>query len=153
MNRFSSSVEPLAGGKPCPFCDIAAGHGDALIVAEDAQTLAFLDHSPLLKGHVLVVPRRHVATLPEADDETLQALARRVRDMSAVLPKALGADGTFVAENNVVSQSVPHLHFHVVPRWRGDKLFSHNLSWRRVRYAAGEAETIAAAIRAALEKI
>lgn len=150
MDRFSSPAAAKPA-KPCPFCAIAAGKGDAHLVAEDDETIAFLDHSPLLKGHVLLIPRRHVATLPDADDATLQALARRLRDLAAALPKALGADGTFVAENNIVSQSVPHLHFHVVPRWRGDKLFSHNLSWRRVRYAAGEAEQIAAAIRAALE--
>jgi histidine triad (HIT) family protein len=150
MDRFSS-VTAARPAKPCPFCAIAAGKGDAYVVAEDAETLAFLDHSPLLKGHVLLIPRAHVATLPEADDATLQALARRLRDLAAALPRALEADGTFVAENNIVSQSVPHLHFHVVPRWRGDRLFSHSLSWRRVRYVKDEAEEIAAAIRAALQ--
>ena len=149
MDRFASPATPPRQKKPCPFCEIAAGRADAHVVAEDAQTVAFLDHSPLLAGHVLLIPRRHVATLPEADDETLQALAAQLRALAAALPRALGADGTFVAENNVVSQSVAHLHFHVVPRWRGDKLFSHNLSWRRIRYKAGEAERIAAAIRGA----
>jgi histidine triad (HIT) family protein len=153
MDRFASPAAEAAAkaSKPCPFCAITAGKGAADLVAEDAETIAFLDHSPLLKGHVLLIPRAHVATLPDADDATLQALARRLRNLAAALPRALGADGTFVAENNIVSQSVAHLHFHVVPRWRGDRLFSHNLSWRRLRYAAGEAERIAAAIRAALE--
>ena len=150
MDRFSSQVAPQPAGKPCAFCEIVAGRSKADIVAEDDHTLGFLDHSPLLIGHTLLVPRRHVATLPDADDETLQALALRLRDLAAALPAALGADGTFVAENNVVSQSMAHLHFHVVPRWRGDRLFSHNLSWRRVRYKAGEAAAVAAAIRAAL---
>ncbi len=150
MDRFSST-RAAPGGKPCPFCEIAAGRSKAQIVAEDAETIAFLDHSPLLAGHVLLVPRSHVATLPDADDATLQALALKLRALTAALPEALGADGSFVAENNVVSQSVAHLHFHVVPRWRGDKLFSHNLSWRRIRYKAGEAERIAAAIRGALQ--
>ena len=151
MDRFASPAAPRPARKPCPFCEIAAGRAEADIVAEDAETIAFLDHSPLLAGHVLLVPRRHVATLPDADDATLQALALRLRDLAAALPAALGADGTFVAENNVVSQSVAHLHFHVVPRWRGDRLFSHNLSWRRVRYRVGEAERLAEAIRAALK--
>jgi histidine triad (HIT) family protein len=149
MDRFSSAAASRPA-RPCPFCEIAAGRGDARVVAEDGETVAFLDRSPLLKGHLLLIPRAHVATLADAGDGTLQALARRLRDLAAVLPGALGADGSFVAENNIVSQSVAHLHFHVVPRWRGDRLFSHDLSWRRVRYAAGEAERIAAAIRAAL---
>jgi histidine triad (HIT) family protein len=151
MDRFASPGAASKPKKPCPFCEIAAGRGEPHIVAEDADTIAFLDHSPLLAGHVLLVPRKHVATLPEADDATLQALAFGLRALSGALPRALGADGTFVAENNVVSQSVAHLHFHVVPRWRGDRLFSHNLSWRRIRYKTGEAERIAEAIRHALQ--
>jgi len=152
MDRFASPAAQRPARKPCPFCEIVAGRAAADVVAEDAETVAFLDHSPLLAGHVLLVPRAHIKTLPEADDATLQALALRLRDLTAALPKALGADGTFVAQNNVVSQSVAHLHFHVVPRWRGDRLFSHNLSWRRIRYRKGEAERIAAAIRDALER-
>ena len=151
MDRFASPAAQRPARKPCPFCGIAAGRAAAQVVAEDSATIAFLDHSPLLAGHVLLIPRAHVTTLPEADDATLQALTRQLRALTGALPKALGADGTFVAQNNVVSQSVAHLHFHVVPRWRGDRLFSHNLSWRRIRYKAGEAERIAGAIRAALQ--
>lgn len=149
MDRFSST--PTAHGpKPCPFCAIAAGDAPAQVVAEDEMTLAFLDRSPLLPGHVLLMPQLHVETLPQADDATLQALALRLRDLSGAVPAALGADGSFVAENNIVSQSVPHLHFHVVPRRKGDKLFSRNLTWSRVRYGEGEAEMIAQKIRAAM---
>lgn len=152
MDRFASDSTPAGHpGKPCVFCEIAAGRLPAHVVLETRACIGFLDHSPLLIGHVLLVPRAHVATLPEADDATLTDLAFDLRALTAALPKALGADGTFVAENNVVSQSVPHLHFHVVPRRRGDKLFSHSLAWKRVRYGSdAEMVEIAARIRTAL---
>lgn len=153
MDRFSSAQTADARpGKPCVFCDIAAGRAPAQVVREDAATIAFLDRSPLVIGHVLLVPRAHVATLSDADDATASALMLAARDICAALPVALGCDGSFVAANNVVSQSVPHLHFHLVPRSRGDRLFSQNLVWRRVRYGsdARMAET-AARIREALQ--
>jgi len=149
LDRFSAA-RPAKPARPCPFCAIARGEGPAQVVAEDEATIAFLDRNPLLPGHVLLIPRAHVETLPEADDATLAALMRRLRGLAAAIPVALGADGSFVAQNNIVSQSVPHLHFHVVPRWKGDKLFSRNLTWARVRYREGEADTVAAKIRAAV---
>jgi histidine triad (HIT) family protein len=154
MDRFSSAHTLGASPrKRCIFCEIAAGRAPAEVVREDEATIAFLDRSPLVLGHVLLVPRAHVPTLPEADDATAAALILAVRDICAALPAALDCDGSFVAANNVVSQSVPHLHFHLVPRSRGDRLFSQNLVWRRVRYGseAKMAET-AARIRAALER-
>ena len=120
--------------KPCPFCAIAGG-GDAQTVCEDEATVAFLDRSPLAIGHCLLIPRVHVETLFEADDATLAALALASRRLARALKLAFGADGVFVAQNNVVSQSVPHLHVHLVPRFFGDKLFSTGMVWKRVRYA------------------
>ncbi|HEX8231840.1 MAG TPA: HIT family protein [Caulobacteraceae bacterium] len=151
MDRFSSARSG-EGGKPCAFCAIVGGERPAARVFEDELTLAILDHSPLAIGHVLLMPKAHVATLPELDNAALTAVAQGARALAAALPRALEADGSFVAQNNVVSQSVPHLHVHLVPRWRGDRLFSHNLSWRRVRYRdeAQMAET-AARIAAALQ--
>jgi histidine triad (HIT) family protein len=112
---------------------------------------AFLDTAPLAIGHVLVAPIAHVRTLAQADDAVTTAVMLKVRDLCRVLPGAMAADGTFVAQNNEISQSVPHLHVHVVPRTKGDRLFSDALVWRRVRYRSGEQmEETAARIRAAL---
>lgn len=150
MDRFASTHAPKPG-KPCAFCEIAAGRLPARLVLETEACLALLDRSPLLIGHVLLIPRAHVVTLPEADDATLTGLAFALRSLTAALPEALEAEGTFVAQNNVVSQSVPHLHFHVVPRTRGDKLFAYNLTWKRVRYGSeAQMDEVAGRIRAAL---
>jgi histidine triad (HIT) family protein len=130
--------------KPCAFCAVARGEGDAEVVYEDDATLALLDHSPLAIGHCLLIPRAHVETLFDADAATLAALALAARRVGAAIRDAMAADGLFVAQNNVISQSVPHLHVHLVPRWKGDKLFSGgSMVWRRVRYrdAAHRAET------------
>jgi len=135
--------------KPCPFCAIVEGNAGE-VVYEDAAALAFLDHSPLAKGHCLLIPRAHVATIFEADAATLQALAVASKAVGTAIRDAMAADGLFVGQNNVVSQSVAHLHVHLVPRWRGDKLFSHGqMVWRRVRYRDDAERTgIAARIRA-----
>jgi histidine triad (HIT) family protein len=133
----------------CLFCRFVAGEAEAPVVFEDAATLAFLDHRPLQLGHVLVVPRSHVETLPELPDELLPPLFRTVRRLAAALPGALEAEGSFVALNNRVSQSVPHLHVHVVPRRRGDGL--RGFFWPRHRYRDAEhAQQVRDAIRAAL---
>ena len=126
----------------CTFCRIASGELAAHIVHDDGSHLAFLDHRPLFPGHVLVIPRAHVPTLdelPEADVGPLFALAQRV---ARALEASLGADGTLVAANNRVSQSVPHLHIHVVPRRKGDGL--RGFFWPRKPYAS-EAEAAAMA--------
>ena len=118
----------------CIFCAIVRGEVAAEIVLDDDVCMAFLDVKPLFHGHVLVVPRAHVATLPDLPADTLGPYFARVQLIATALPVALGAEGTFVAMNNVVSQSVPHLHVHVVPRTKGDKL--KGFFWPRTKYAS-----------------
>ena len=130
----------------CPFCAIVAGDAVADIVLDIDAAVGFLDRSPLFKGHVLIVPRVHVVTLAEL--EPVGPFFEAVQLVSAALPSALGAQGTFVAMNNIVSQSVPHFHSHVVPRTRGDGL--RGFFWPRSKYAPGEAATYAARIRSEL---
>lgn len=132
----------------CVFCGIVAGDVPADIVWDDPHVMAFLDRSPLFVGHVLVVPRPHVATLPDLAD--VKALFGVVQRVATALPDALGAQGTFVAINNSVSQSVPHLHVHVVPRTKGDGL--RGFFWPRTRYGSGEAAAAARSIRAVLDR-
>ena len=115
----------------------------------DDTTVAFLDRTPLFPGHVLVVPTEHVVTLPELED--VGPLFERVRLMATAIPAALGAQGTFVALNNVVSQSVAHLHVHVVPRTRGDGL--RGFFWPRTRYKPGQAAEVAAKLRATIDEL
>jgi histidine triad (HIT) family protein len=132
----------------CVFCKIVAGDLAAALVLDEPDLVAFLDARPVFKGHVLLVPREHVVTLPDLPAalrdpflETAQRLARAVVD-------GLGAQGSFVAMNNTVSQSVPHLHLHVVPRTKGDGL--RGFFWPRTKYADGEAEEYAARLRGAI---
>jgi histidine triad (HIT) family protein len=133
----------------CLFCSIAAGAAPAHVVSETDATVAFLDLHPVFPGHVLVVPRTHVVTLPDLPLDLIEPFFAEVQRVSAALPGALDADGTFVAANNVVSQSVAHLHFHVVPRRRKDGL--RGFFWPRVRYADdAEMAATAARIRTAL---
>lgn len=116
----------------CVFCDIAEKKISAHVVFEDDVALAFLDTKPLFHGHVLVVPRRHVVTLPELAPETVGPFFERVQAVARAVPLALGSQGTFVAMNNIVSQSVAHLHVHVVPRTKGDGL--KGFFWPRTKY-------------------
>jgi histidine triad (HIT) family protein len=118
------------------FCDIVAGLVPADVVMADDDVVAFLDARPVFKGHVLVVPRDHVATLADLPVAQIEPYFLRVQQLSAVMPAALDCQGTFVAANNVVSQSVPHLHVHVVPRTKGDGL--RGFFWPRGRYADDE---------------
>lgn len=121
------------------------------MVHEDEHALAFLDHKPLLRGHCLVVPRRHVETLPELPADLLAPLFAAVQRLGRAVEEGLAADGSFVAINTKVSQSVPHLHVHVVPRWRKDGLFSYKMLWKRTPYASREQmEEVAQKIRRAL---
>jgi histidine triad (HIT) family protein len=136
----------------CVFCEIIAGERPAHVVLDDEQAVGFLDARPVFKGHVLVAPRRHIVTLPDLPADATGPLFERVRLVSAAVPAALGAQGTFVALNNVVSQSVPHLHVHVVPRTKGDGL--RGFFWPRQRYASEqEAADYAARIRDALAAV
>ena len=118
------------------------------MVARTEETIAFLDHRPVFKGHVLVAPVRHVDTLLDLPDELMVPLLTTAQRVAAAIGAALGAQGTFVAMNNVVSQSVPHLHVHVVPRTKGDGL--RGFFWPRTTYAAGEMEAYAARLAAEL---
>lgn len=131
----------------CLFCGIAAGTVPASVVWRDERICAFLDARPVFKGHVLVVPRAHVPTLLDLADDATATLFCGVRRIAAAVEAALEADGTFVAVNNKVSQSVPHLHVHVVPRRRKDGL--RGFFWPRVAYASDdERDAVAAKIAA-----
>lgn len=116
----------------CVFCKIAAGEVPASVVFDDGRALAFLDHRPLFPGHCLLIPKMHVETLSEASPEMLEELSSKARLLSMAVEQALGAQGSFVALNNRVSQSVPHLHIHVVPRTKGDGL--KGFFWPRQKY-------------------
>jgi histidine triad (HIT) family protein len=135
----------------CKFCGIVAGTENSFRVYADALAVAFLDYRPLALGHVLLVPVAHYATLADVPDEVMAGLAVRVKRLSSAVMRATQAQGSFVALNNVVSQSVPHVHFHIVPRRKGDGLFSSGFIWKRVSYADDtEREAVAERIRAAL---
>ena len=130
----------------CVFCAIVGGEHPADVVYRDDVAVAFLDRTPLFHGHVLVVPTEHVVTLPELSD--VGPFFERVQMIAAAVPVAVQAQGTFVANNNVVSQSVAHLHVHVVPRTKGDGL--RGFFWPRTRYGQGEAAAVADRLREAV---
>jgi histidine triad (HIT) family protein len=133
----------------CAFCDAIKGKLPVRAVLDDDVVLAFLDRSPVFKGHVLVAPKRHVVTLPDLDADLIGPLFERVQRVAARMPEALGCDGTFVAINNVISQSVAHLHVHVIPRRRKDGL--RGFFWPRVKYESdAEADEYARRLAAAL---
>ncbi|MFN8159838.1 MAG: HIT family protein [Solirubrobacterales bacterium] len=139
---------PEAG---CPFCAIVAGEAEATVVLSEPGAVAFLDNRPLFPGHCLLVPTEHRETLLDLADAEVGPFFAAARRLAAAVTDAMEAQGTFVALNNVVSQSVPHLHVHVVPRRRRDGL--RGFFWPRARYssAAEMAEVggrIAAALRA-----
>jgi histidine triad (HIT) family protein len=134
----------------CVFCAIVSGEVDAHRVLEDERFVAFLDARPLFPGHVLLVPREHVVTIMDAPRALLGPLAERTQDLARAVQAATGSAGIFTAVNNVVSQSVPHLHVHVVPRNRKDGL--RGFFWPRTKYGSeAEAAEIAGRIRHALE--
>jgi histidine triad (HIT) family protein len=121
----------------------------AHVVLDDDEVLAFLDGRPVFPGHVLVVPKAHHETLADLPHELLGPLFERVQRLAAVMPTALDAVGTFVAVNNKVSQSVPHVHVHIVPRRPKDGL--RGFFWPRVKYDSdADAASVAARIRDAL---
>jgi histidine triad (HIT) family protein len=122
------------------------------VVLENDVLLAFLDHRPVFPGHTLLIPRRHIETLPELPDDLLRPFFADARRIAAAMEGGFGAHGTFVALNNRISQSVPHLHVHVVPRHRKDGL--RGFFWPRTRYADdAEAAAVAARVRAAIEAV
>ncbi|WP_173077172.1 HIT family protein [Phytohabitans rumicis] len=133
----------------CLFCGIVAGSVPAFVVADEPAGFAFLDTRPVFKGHTLVVPRTHVAVLADLPAADLAPFFGLVQRLAVAVEDGLGAGGTFVAMNNKVSQSVPHLHAHVVPRTKGDGL--RGFFWPRTKYASDdEARSYAEKVAAAL---
>ena len=134
----------------CIFCDIVAGELDAEVVFEDDMSLAFLDHRPLFPGHTLLVPREHYETLTDLPGPLVAPLFSNAQLLAGAVRTAMEAEGTFVAMNNKVSQSVPHLHVHVVPRRRKDGL--RGFFWPRKKYGRGEMKIAADEVRSAVEQ-
>ncbi|MBY8884549.1 HIT family protein [Streptomyces sp. PTM05] len=133
----------------CVFCSIVAGESASHLVLDDDTVVAFLDRRPLFPGHVLVVPRTHVETLTDLPEDEVGPFFARVRRVAGAVERGMEAAGSFVALNNRVSQSVPHLHVHVVPRNRKDGL--RGFFWPRGHYADEEqARDVAARLRAEL---
>ena len=130
----------------CIFCSIVSGETPAHVVLDEPEVVGFLDQRPVFKGHVLVVPRAHIGTILDITPELMPVLMEAARRVAGAVVDGLGAQGSFVAMNNVVSQSVPHLHVHVVPRTKGDGL--RGFFWPRTKYASDE-EALEYAVRLA----
>ncbi len=135
-------------GSACVFCAIVAGETPAEVVLDEPDFIGFLDTRPVFHGHVLLVPREHVVTLPDLPATLRDGFLEAAQRLASAVVEGLGAQGSFVAMNNTVSQSVPHLHLHVVPRTKGDGL--RGFFWPRTKYADGEAAAVAARLRSAL---
>lgn len=133
----------------CLFCRIAAGDEPAEIVLDEPDVVGFLDVRPVIKGHVLLVPRAHVVTFPDLPADLRDGFFEAGQRVARAVVAGLGAQGSFVAMNNVVSQSIAHLHLHVVPRTKGDGL--RGFFWPRHTYDEGEPAAYATRIREALE--
>jgi histidine triad (HIT) family protein len=132
----------------CVFCAIVAGDTPADVVLDRPDFLAFLDRRPVFKGHALLVPREHHVTLPDLPAGLRDGFLAAAQELATAMVEGLGAQGSFVAMNNTVSQSVPHLHCHVVPRTKGDGL--RGFFWPRTTYKDGEAGQYADRLRHAL---
>jgi histidine triad (HIT) family protein len=140
----------MSSPESCAFCQIADGRTDAAVVFRDDAVLAFLDHRPLFAGHCLLIPRTHYSSLADLPSEIAGRLFDTARLLAAAMETGLSADGAFVAINNRVSQSVPHVHIHVVPRRRRDGL--KGFFWPRSRYGTpGEMEVTRAALEIAVQ--
>jgi histidine triad (HIT) family protein len=140
--------------RPCVFCEIVAGRRPAHVVLDDEQALAFLDVRPLFPGHTLLVPRAHVETLADLPADELGPYFARAQRLARAMeaPDGMEAAGSFVALNNRVSQSVPHLHTHVVPRNPKDGL--RGFFWPRGRYADdAEAAAVAGRLREVVDRL
>jgi histidine triad (HIT) family protein len=134
----------------CRFCQIISGDEAGHVVFEDERTIAFLDNRPLFHGHTLLVPRDHRETLGDLPDGEVGPLFANARLLSVAIPEAMGKPGSFVALNNVVSQSVPHLHVHVVPRKPKDGL--RGFFWPRTKYESeDQMKEVAAQVRRAVK--
>jgi histidine triad (HIT) family protein len=143
-------LSAASGAAPdCKFCEIVRGERDAHVVLEAGATVAFLDNRPLFPGHALLLPREHVETLVDLSDDVLPELFGNARLLAEAMERGLDAEGSFLAINNRVSQSVPHLHVHVVPRRRKDGL--RGFFWPRTKYDGdGHAAEVAEKLRAAI---
>ncbi len=143
---------PTAAGADCGFCALLSGGQPLQTVLEDENTFAFLDNRPLFPGHSLLVPREHIETLADLPDRLVGELFGNARLLSRAMETGLGAQGSFVAINNRVSQSVPHLHVHVVPRTKGDGL--RGFFWPRQKYEdEAHAERVAEQVRDAVASL
>jgi histidine triad (HIT) family protein len=135
----------------CAFCRIARTD-DGFRVFEDEYTIAFLDHRPLFPGHCLLIPKSHLETINDLSESLLAMLFGNVRMLSAAVEQAMRAEGTFIATNNRVSQSVPHFHVHIVPRTKGDGL--KGFFWPRRKYKnTEEIGSVLSALRAAIAQV
>jgi histidine triad (HIT) family protein len=133
----------------CLFCRILAGELAVATVFEDDLTLAFLDHRPLFPGHCLLIPKAHYETLADLPDDLIAPLFRNAKLLASAVEQGMESEGSFVAINNRVSQSVPHLHIHIVPRRRKDGL--RGFFWPRRKYESAAAmEIIRDSIREAV---
>ena len=141
----------MAGSEDCAFCRIASGAEPGHVVFEDEDSIAFLDNRPLFPGHSLLIPRAHHETLADLPDGLVATIFGNARLLSRAVPEAMGKPGSFVALNNVVSQSVPHLHVHVVPRKPKDGL--RGFFWPRTKYGSeAEMKKVAVRVRKAVER-
>jgi histidine triad (HIT) family protein len=118
----------------CTFCKIIRGETESYMVFEDDVSLAFLDHRPLLRGHCLLVPKAHYETLGDLPAALIAPFFTAVQLVARAVERGMEADGSFIAINDRISQSVPHLHAHVVPRWKKDGLFARGYIWKRQPY-------------------
>lgn len=116
----------------CIFCKIVSGEINARVIFEDGDFIAFLDKSPIFKGHSLLIPKKHIETLFDFPQETLKEMIVRVRRVAEGVKEALSADGMLLINNNVISQSVPHFHMHIIPRRKGESLTG--FMWPRTKY-------------------
>lgn len=143
MSELAGIIDPT-----CAFCKIVRNN-DGLRAFEDDHTIAFLDHRPLFPGHCLLIPRSHFTTIQDLPDALLAPLFANVRMLSVAIEVGMHAEGTFIASNNRVSQSVPHFHVHIVPRSKGDGL--KGFFWPRRKYKSAEdIDEVLHALRAAI---
>ncbi|HEV2305917.1 MAG TPA: HIT family protein [Candidatus Acidoferrales bacterium] len=139
-------------GEECAFCEIAKGHIDCVRVFEDENTFVFLDHRPLFPGHCLLITRRHIRTLADLPPSLIEPVFLNVRMLAMAVQNAMQAEGSFIAINNIVSQSVSHFHVHVIPRRKGDGL--RGFMWPRHKYeSAGQAQAVGDAIRKEIARL
>lgn len=133
----------------CPFCEISAGKQIASLVFNDPYSVAILDIKPLFAGHTLLIPKHHIITIDQLPQNELEPFFHSVQKLSAAVTKAMDAQGSLIAINNRVSQSIPHLHVHIVPRSKGDGL--RGFFWPRKKYKdIDEMNNVAGKIRAAI---